>query len=55
MKETYYFLFQSKDIMIEKLVQLFIGVVDAELLKGVDSKVLKAKNVQNSQKPVTEK
>lgn len=53
-KETYYFLFESKDVMIEELVQLFICVIDAQLLKGVDSKVLKPKNVQNSQKPARE-
>lgn len=41
--------------MIEELVQLFIGVVDAQLLEGVDGKVFKSKNVQNTQKPVRER
>lgn len=33
---SYRFLFQSKDIVVEKLVQFLVGEVDAELLKGVD-------------------
>lgn len=33
--QVYRLLLQSKDIVVEKLVQLFICEVDAELLKGV--------------------
>lgn len=42
---TYCFLFQCKNVMIEKFMKLFIGVVDAELLKRVVLKVFKAKYV----------
>lgn len=31
--------------MIEELVELLVGVVDAELLEGVDSKVLEAEDI----------
>ena len=34
--------------MVEELVELLVGVVDAELLKGVAVEVLEAENVQNS-------
>ena len=33
---TYYLLLKVEDIVVEKLVQLFICEVDAELLKGID-------------------
>lgn len=36
MSNAYNFLFQMEDIMIEELVQLLVGEVDAELLEGVD-------------------
>ena len=42
-----YFL-HSKDLVIEILLQLFIGKVDTKLLKAVVFKVLKAKDVQNA-------
>ena len=32
---THDLLLQMKDIVVEELVQLFIGVVDTQLLKGV--------------------
>lgn len=50
-QKTYNFLFQSEDIVVEKLVQLFVGVVDAELLEGVDRKVLEAEYIENAQEP----
>lgn len=31
--------------MIEELVELLVGVVDAELLEGVDGKVLEAEDI----------
>lgn len=34
--------------MIEELVELLVGVVDAELLEGVDGKVLKAEDVEDT-------
>ena len=47
---TYDFLFQCKNVMVEKFVQLFVSVVDAQLLKWIKMEVLEAKNVQNSNK-----
>lgn len=47
---TYYFLLQCKYIMIKKLMQLLIGVVDAELFERVDSKVFKTEDVKNTKK-----
>ena len=34
--------------MIKEFVQLFVGVIDAELFKRIAEKVLETKNVQNS-------
>lgn len=34
--------------MVEKILQLFIGKIDAELLIPVNGEVFKTKNVQNS-------
>lgn len=34
--------------MIEKFVQLLIGEIDAQLLKAVESEILKTKNVQDA-------
>ena len=42
-----YFL-HGKDLVIEILLQLFIGKVDTKLLKAIVFKVLKAKDVQNT-------
>ena len=47
---TYSFLLKGKHVMIEELVQLLVGVVDAQLLKGVSFKVFKSKDVQDSNK-----
>lgn len=35
-------------MVVEVILQLLVGIVDAELLKAVVGKVLKAKNVQNT-------
>ena len=34
--ETHYFLLQMKDVVVEELVKLFVGEVDAKLLKRID-------------------
>ena len=44
----YRFLFQSEDVVIKEFVQLFVGVIDAELLKRIGKKILETENVQNS-------
>ena len=41
-------LLKLKDVLIEVILQVFIGVVDAELFKAVAIKILKPKDVQNS-------
>lgn len=41
-------LFQGEDVFVEILLQLLIGKIDVELLKSIDLKVLKPKNVQNT-------
>lgn len=41
-------LFKLEDVFVEVLLQLFIGIVDTELLKGVLLKNLKAKDVQHA-------
>lgn len=41
-------LFQIEDVMVEIILQLLVCIVDAELLKAVCLKVLKAKNVQDT-------
>ena len=37
--------------MIEKLVQLLVRVIDAQLLEAVDGEVLEAEYVQNAEEP----
>lgn len=39
-------LLQREDVMVKIILQLFISIVDAELLKAVGLKVFKAKDVQ---------
>ena len=39
-----------KNVMIEEHVKLLVGVVDAELLEAVATKVLEAKNIQDADK-----
>ena len=41
-------LLPGKDVLVEVVLDLLIGDVDAQLLKGVDFKVLKAKDVQDA-------
>ena len=40
-------MFFLENPLIEKLLKFFVAVVDAELLEGVDGKVLEAGNVQD--------
>lgn len=42
------YLLQIKNMVVEIILQLFVGIIDAELLKAVGLEVLKAKNVQNT-------
>ncbi len=41
-------LLQIEDVVVEIILQLLVCIVDAELLKAVGLKVLKAKNVQDT-------
>jgi len=43
-----FFELPAKDVFIEETLQLFVGNVDAQLLKAVALKLLKAVNVQNA-------
>lgn len=43
-------LFQREYVFVEIFLQLFICKVDVELLKPIDGKVLKAKDVQHTHK-----
>lgn len=47
-------LFQGEDVIVEIILQLFICIVDAELLKAVGFEVLKAKNVQDANRQTLE-
>lgn len=42
------YLLQVENVMVEIILQLLVCIVDAELLEAVGLKVLKAKNVQNT-------
>lgn len=42
------YLLQVEDVVVEIILQLLICIVDAELLKAVGLKVLKTKNVQDT-------
>lgn len=42
-------LFMGKDMIIEVLLQLLVGKVDAKLLKAIELEVLKTKNIQEAQ------
>jgi hypothetical protein len=42
------YLFELEDVLIEVLLQLLVGEVDAELLEAVHHEVLKAEDVQHS-------
>lgn len=41
------YLLQCEDMLVEVVLQLLVGIVDAELLKAVALKVLKAKDVED--------
>lgn len=41
-------LFQIEDVMVEVILQLLICIVDAELLEAVSLKILKPKNVKDT-------
>ena len=41
-------LLQLKNVLVEEVLQVLVGVVDAHLLKAVMLKIFKSKNVQNS-------
>ena len=45
---TALYLFQNKHGVVEELLEFFIGVIDAELLKRIHLKDFKACNIQNS-------
>ncbi len=42
------YLFQLEDVLVEILLQLLVGIVDAELLKRVLLEDLKPKDIQHS-------
>ena len=41
------YLFKLEDVLVEVILQVLVGVVDAELLKAVAPEVLKPKDVQH--------
>lgn len=41
-------------MVVEIILQLFVCIIDAELLEAVGLKVLKAKNVQNTNRQTLE-
>ena len=45
---SYRLLLQSEDVMVEELVELLVGVVDAELLERVGLEVFEAEDVQDA-------
>lgn len=47
-QKTWSYLLQIENMVVEIILQLFVCIVDAELLKAVGLKVFKAKNVQNT-------
>lgn len=47
-------LLQIEYVVVEIILQLFICIVDAELLKAIGLKVLKAKNVQDTNRQALE-
>lgn len=42
------YLLQIENVVVEVILQLFVCIVNAELLEAVGLEVLKAKNVQNT-------
>jgi hypothetical protein len=47
---THDFLLQREDVVVEELVQLFVRVVDAQLLERVAHEILETENVEHAQK-----
>ena len=43
-------LLHFKNVLVEKILQIFICIVDAKLLKTIFWKIFKSKNVQNGNK-----
>lgn len=41
-------LFKFKDVLVEVILKLLVGVVDAELFKAVGLKVLKAEDIKHT-------
>jgi hypothetical protein len=41
------FLFQLENVLIEKLLQLFIGIINAQLFKAIFLKIFESENVQH--------
>lgn len=46
------FLFLHEHVVVEELLQPLVGVVDAELLKGVDGEDLKTGNIKHTDEEV---
>lgn len=47
-REKPFYLLSSEIVSYEVLLQLFVGVVDAQLLQVIDAEALKAVHVQDS-------
>lgn len=47
---TYDFLFQCENVMIEKLVQLLISVIYAQLFERIDSEIFETEYVEDAKK-----
>lgn len=47
-QKTWSYLLQIENMVVEIILQLLVCIVDTELLEAVGLKVLKAKNVQNT-------
>lgn len=45
---TYNFLFQREYVMIEEFVQFLIRIVDAQLLKRIDGKILETEYIKHA-------
>lgn len=45
---TYDFLFQCENVVIEKLVQLLISVIYAQLFERIDSEIFETEYVENA-------
>ena len=43
-----FFLFQFENVLDEKLLKIFVGKIDAKLLKRIGVEIFKTKNIQNA-------